>query len=67
MAKQHFKRNLHLNLYREGKTYGWFVSSCHIREIKMSGTCRLFPPFGDPLDLLPVTFSKVCLNPLLRP
>ena len=28
MATQHFKRNLLLNLYREGKTYRWFVSSC---------------------------------------
>ena len=28
--------------------YCWFVSSCHLREIKMSGTCSLFPPFGDP-------------------
>ena len=42
------ERNLLLNLYREGKTYGWFVSSCLLREIKMSGTCSLFPPFGDP-------------------
>ena len=48
MATQHFKRNHLLNLYREGKTHRWFVSSCRLREIKMSGTCSLFPPFGDP-------------------
>ena len=47
MATQHFKRNF-LNLYREGKKYRQFVSSCHLREIKMSGTCSLFPPSGDP-------------------
>ena len=23
-------------------------SACPLREIKMSDTCRLFPPFGDP-------------------
>ena len=48
MATQHFKRNLLLSLYREEKTYRWFVSSCHLRKIKMSGTCNLFPLFGDP-------------------
>ena len=46
-ATQHFKRNLLLNLCREGKTYRWFVSSCCSRERKMSGTCSLFPLFGD--------------------
>ena len=48
MATQHVKWHLLLNLYREGKTYRWFVSSCCLREIKMSGTCSLFNPFGDP-------------------
>ena len=48
MATQCFKRNPLLNLNREGKTYRWFVSSCRLREIKMSGTGSLFPPFGDP-------------------
>ena len=47
LATQHVKRNL-LNLYREGKTYRWFVFSCCLRERKMSGMCSLFPPFGDP-------------------
>ena len=60
METQHFKRNLLLNLYREGKTYCWFVSSCCLREIKMSGTCSLFPPFGDPWPscLLPSHFQN---------
>ena len=62
MATQHFKRNLLLNLYREGKTYHWFVSSCRLREIKMSGTCSLFPPFGDPWPscLLPSQIHLQC-------
>ena len=30
------------------KKYRQFVSSCRLREIKMSDTCRLFPLFGDP-------------------
>ena len=30
------------------KKYGQFVSSCPLKEIKMSDTCRLFPQFGDP-------------------
>ena len=47
MATQNFMRNLLLNLYREGKI-SLFVSSCRLREKKMSDTCRLFPPFGDP-------------------
>ena len=47
MATQYFKRNLLLNLYREEKNITSF-SSCRLREIKMSDTCRLFPPFGDP-------------------
>ena len=56
MATQHVKRNLLLNLYRERKTYLWFVSSCRLREIKVSDTCSLFPPFGGrPLAFLPVT------------
>ena len=33
MATQYLKRNLFLNLYREGeKIYHYFVSSCHLRE-----------------------------------
>ena len=79
MATQYFKRNLLLNLYREGKKIQC-VSSCSLllllllshfsrvrlcatpqtaahqappslgflRERKMSDTCSLFPPFGDP-------------------
>ena len=49
MATQYFKRNLLLNLYRKGKKkYHQFVSSCCLRERKMSDTCSLFPLFGDP-------------------
>ena len=60
MATQHFKINLLLNLYRKGKTYCWFVSYCCLKEIKMSGTCSLFPPFGDPWPpcLLPSQLIK---------
>ena len=32
--------------FRKGR--GTRDSSCHLREIKMSDTCSLFPPFGDP-------------------
>ena len=48
-------RETFLNLFREEKTYLWFVSSWRLREIKMSCTCSLFPPFGDhcPSCLLP--------------
>ena len=37
-----------------------FVSSCCLREIKVSDTCSLFPPFGDPWPscLLPSEFLK---------
>ena len=61
MATQHFKRNLPLNLYREGKKYHPFVSSCYLREIKMSGTRRLFPLFGDPWPscLLPSHYVSI--------
>ena len=48
MARQYFKSNLLLNLCREGKKYRSFVSSCRLRERKMSDTRSLFPPFGDP-------------------
>ena len=48
MAAQNFKRNLLLNLYREEKENLWFVSSCRLREIIMSGICSLFPLFGVP-------------------
>ena len=35
MAAQYFKRNLFLNLYREGeKIYHWFVSPFRLRERK---------------------------------
>ena len=63
MATQHVKRNLLLNLYREGKTYHWFVSSCCLRVIKMSGTCSLFNPFGDPWPccLLPSYYHTFAL------
>ena len=47
-GNKYVKRNLVLNLYREGKIYRQFVSSCRLREIKMSNTYSLFPPFGDP-------------------
>ena len=30
------------------KKYRQFVSSCRLREIKVSGTCSVYPPFGDP-------------------
>ena len=58
MATQHFKRNLLLNLYREGKKYCWLVSSCRLREIKMPGICSIVPLFGDPLAFLPGTLSS---------
>ena len=63
MATQHVKRNFLLNLYREGKTYRWFVSSCYLREIKMSGICSLFNPFGDPWPscLLPSYYHTIAL------
>ena len=49
MATQHFKRNLLLNLYREGRKKNLqFVSSCCSREIKMFYTYSLFPSFGYP-------------------
>ena len=32
--------------FRKGR--GTRDSSCHLREIKVSNTCSLFPPFGDP-------------------
>ena len=47
MATQHVERNLLLNLYRE-ENICWFVSSCRLREITMSGTCSLLPPPGAP-------------------
>ena len=50
MATQNFKRNLFLNLYREGGKYN--TSSLFLlllkREIKKSDTCCLFPLLGDP-------------------
>ena len=63
MATQPVKRNLLLNLYREGKAYPWFVSSCCLREIKMSGTCSLFNPVGDPWPscLLPSYYHTIAL------
>ena len=48
MATQYFKRNLLLLLYIEKYIYSYFVSCCHLRGIKMSDTCRVFFPFGDP-------------------
>ena len=49
IATQYFRRNLLLNLYKEGKKkYHQFVSSCRLRETKISDTCSLFPPFGEP-------------------
>ena len=61
MATQYFKRNLSLNLYREGKKYCLFVSSCRLREIKMSDTFRLCPQFGDPWPscLLPSQLEEI--------
>ena len=47
-ATQHFKRNLLLNLYREGKKYRQFISSCRLREIKMPGTYSYFLHFETP-------------------
>ena len=51
MATQNFKRNLLLNLYREGKKplHLKFISSCRLREReKTSDACSLFPLPGDP-------------------
>ena len=50
MATQNFKRNLFLKICIEkGKN---ITLVCFLlplkREIKMSDTCSLFPPFGDP-------------------
>ena len=61
MATQNFKRKLLLNLYREGKNIT-FVSFCPLREIKMSDTCRLFPPFGDPWPSSLLLFQKEITN-----
>ena len=48
-ATQNFKRNPFLNLNRDGKKYNTFFFSCCLRKReKMSDTCSLFPPFGDP-------------------
>ena len=48
MATQNFKRNLLLNLYREGKKISLVCFLLPIKRDKMSDTCRLFLPFGDP-------------------
>ena len=50
MATQNFKRNLFLNLYREGEKYNTslFPPATYGREKKKSDTCSLFPPFGEP-------------------
>ena len=66
MSTQHFKGNHLLNLYREGKTYRWFVSSFCLREIKISLAASflcllpglpacypLFPPFSFRRIMLP--------------
>ena len=55
MATQHFKWNLLLNLYREGKKISPVCFLLPLRELKMSGTCSPFPPLGDlwPSCLLP--------------
>ena len=58
MATQNFKRNLFLNLYREGEKFLTLVVgfSSHLREReKMFDTSSLFPQFGDP--------SPSCLLP----
>ena len=47
MATQNFKRDLLLNLYREGKKISLVCFLLPIKRDKMSDTCRLFPPFGD--------------------
>ena len=47
MATQYFKRNLLLNVYREGKEISLVCFLLPLKGDKMSDTCRLFPPFGD--------------------
>ena len=72
MATQNFKRNLLLILYREGKNIASLFPPA-AWEIKISDTCRLFPPFGDPSPscLLPsqqytaLTYSFSNLEPVL--
>ena len=61
MATQNFKGNLVKFVQRRKKKYFQFVSSCCLREIKISDTCRLFPPFGDPWPscLLPSQYYDI--------
>ena len=66
MATQYFKRNLFLDLYREG---GKISLVCFLvllkREIKkMSDICSLFPSLGDPWlsCLLTLSFPSVNCN-----
>ena len=47
MVTQNFKRNLPLNVYRERKI-SLVCFLLPLKRDKMSDTCRLFPPFGDP-------------------
>ena len=62
MARQNFKRNFFLNLYREGENILTLVV-CFLlplkRERKMSDTCSLFPLFVDlwPSCLLPSQYQ----------
>ena len=50
----------------EKEKYRQFVSSCRWREKKMSGTCSLLPPFGDPWPscLLPSHWFSIFLMEL---
>ena len=46
--------------FRKGR--GTRDSSCHLREIKMSDTCSLFPPFGDPWPSCLLSFHCEAIN-----
>ena len=58
MATQNFKRNLLLNLCREGKKYDTFVSSCCLREREKNVRhLHPIPSVWRPLAFPPVTLS----------
>ena len=70
MATQHFKRNRLLNLYREGKTYLWFASSCQFKREKCLALAASFLHLETPglpacYPLIAITVNKRIQNTLL--